>query len=218
LPSPLPEVGKFTAGPPGTADAALASDNDNPAAPNTGRALLRRLCFEFCLAWGIVTSSMLDRWAAFRSDSRHICTRVITSLRSHSFKLLHVTKSQVRLTALKESMQAKGRAKVRDAVRKRWANPLKTKRQRRDHHGHDQARLGRRIKANAVPAKPLASAAFSNLPMKPSPTCSRSTSSQSGSFRERASAQGPSHRARPLMVHRNRRILRRSMTGPDRGC
>jgi hypothetical protein len=44
----LPEVGKFTAGPPGTADAVLASDNDNPAAPNTGRALLRRFCFEAC--------------------------------------------------------------------------------------------------------------------------------------------------------------------------
>src|SRR5262249_9670831 len=40
----------------GTADAALASDNDNPAAPNTGRALLRRLCFEVCFAWGIVNS------------------------------------------------------------------------------------------------------------------------------------------------------------------
>src|SRR5262249_8577552 len=65
---------------------------------------------------------MLDRSAAFRSDSRHLCTRVITSLRSHSFKL-HVTKSQVRLTALKESMQAKGRAKVRDAVRKRMGKP-----------------------------------------------------------------------------------------------
>jgi len=52
----LPEVGKFTAGPPGTADAVPASDNDNPAAPNTGRALLRRFRFEVCFAWGIVTS------------------------------------------------------------------------------------------------------------------------------------------------------------------
>jgi hypothetical protein len=33
----------------------LASDNDNPAAPNT-RALLRRFRFEVCFAWGIVTS------------------------------------------------------------------------------------------------------------------------------------------------------------------
>lgn len=155
MPSPLPEVGKFTAGPPGTADAVLASDNDNPAAPNTGRALLRRLCFEFCLAWGIVTSSMLDRWAAFRSDSRHLCTRVITSLRSHSFKL-HVTKSQVRLTALKESMQAKGRAQVRDAVRKRMGKPTKDEEATPRPSRSRPARVGRRIEANAVPAKPLA--------------------------------------------------------------
>jgi hypothetical protein len=53
LPSPLPEVGKFPAGPPGTADAVPASDNDNPAAPNTGRALLRRFCFEGCFVGGI---------------------------------------------------------------------------------------------------------------------------------------------------------------------
>ncbi len=33
-----------------------ASDNDNPAAPNTGKALLRRFCFEVCFAWGIVHS------------------------------------------------------------------------------------------------------------------------------------------------------------------
>jgi len=47
LPSPLPEVGKIAAGPPGTAEAVLASDNDNPAAaPNTGKALLRRFRFE----------------------------------------------------------------------------------------------------------------------------------------------------------------------------
>jgi hypothetical protein len=58
LPSPLPEVGKFTAGPPGTADAVPTSDNDNPAAPNTGRALLRRFRFEGCFAWdmGILRS------------------------------------------------------------------------------------------------------------------------------------------------------------------
>jgi len=54
----LPEVGKFTAGPPGTADAVPTSDNDNPAAPNTGRALLRRFRFEGCFAWdmGILRS------------------------------------------------------------------------------------------------------------------------------------------------------------------
>src|ERR1700751_2942976 len=66
-------------------------------------------CFDgFVLnyAWLVASSppsplrQMLDRWAAFQSDSRHLCTRVITSLRSHSFKL-PVTISQVRLTALK---------------------------------------------------------------------------------------------------------------------
>jgi hypothetical protein len=46
LPSPLPETGKFTAGPPGTAEAVPASDKDKPAAPNTGKALLPRFRFE----------------------------------------------------------------------------------------------------------------------------------------------------------------------------
>src|SRR5262249_34354121 len=55
LSSPVFEVG-ISPSPLGTADAALASDNDNPAAPNTGRALLRRFCFEVCFAWGIVNS------------------------------------------------------------------------------------------------------------------------------------------------------------------
>src|SRR5215468_982133 len=55
LSSPVFEVG-MSPSPLGTADAALASDNDNPAAPNTGRALLRRFSFEVCFAWGIVHS------------------------------------------------------------------------------------------------------------------------------------------------------------------
>jgi hypothetical protein len=48
------DVDIFVTGPPGTADAPLASDNDNPAAPNTGKALLRRLCFEACFAYDMV--------------------------------------------------------------------------------------------------------------------------------------------------------------------
>ena len=40
--SPLPEVGKSTGGPPGTADAVLASDNDKPAAPEAERILRDR--------------------------------------------------------------------------------------------------------------------------------------------------------------------------------
>jgi len=75
LPSPLPEVGKFTAGPPGTADAVLASDNDNPAAPNTGRALLRRFCFEVCFAWGIDKLLLLS--AASRSYAAHNSSKPI---------------------------------------------------------------------------------------------------------------------------------------------
>jgi hypothetical protein len=55
LPSPLPGVDKFTAGPPGTAEAVLASDNDNPAAPSTGRVLLRRCCF--CSEFNMIKSS-----------------------------------------------------------------------------------------------------------------------------------------------------------------
>src|SRR5262245_58058611 len=55
LSSPVFEVG-ISPSPLGTADATLASDSDNPAAPNTGRALLRHFCLEVCFAWGIVTS------------------------------------------------------------------------------------------------------------------------------------------------------------------
>jgi len=43
------DVSKFT-GPPGTAEAPLVNDNDNPAAPNTGSALLRRFRSEACFA------------------------------------------------------------------------------------------------------------------------------------------------------------------------
>jgi hypothetical protein len=50
------------------------------------------------------------------------------------------------MDALKESMQAKGRAKVRNAVRKRMGKPGDT--QGQDPHGHDQARVGRRIDFN----------------------------------------------------------------------
>jgi len=69
LSSPVFEVG-ISASPLGTADAALARDNDNPAAPNTGRALLRRFSFEVCFAWGIVNSfhtpaDVLDSGHAF---------------------------------------------------------------------------------------------------------------------------------------------------------
>ena len=55
LSSPVFEV-DVSASPLGTADAPLASDNDNPADPNTGRALLRCFRFEVCFAWGIVNS------------------------------------------------------------------------------------------------------------------------------------------------------------------
>ena len=47
-------VGK--AGPAGTAEAPLASDNDKPAAPKTGSALLRRLRFEAGFGCAIVES------------------------------------------------------------------------------------------------------------------------------------------------------------------
>jgi hypothetical protein len=57
LPSPLPEVIKSIAGPPGTADAVLASDNDKLAAPSTGKALLRRFRFEACSAFDMIMSS-----------------------------------------------------------------------------------------------------------------------------------------------------------------
>jgi hypothetical protein len=38
--------GITAAGPLGVADAALATDSDSPAAPNTGKALLRRFLLE----------------------------------------------------------------------------------------------------------------------------------------------------------------------------
>ena len=62
LSSPVFEVG-ISPSPIGTADAALARDNDNPAAPNTGRALLRFVfeAFEFDMG-----ESSTPFWAAFR--------------------------------------------------------------------------------------------------------------------------------------------------------
>jgi hypothetical protein len=49
-------VGIFATGPP---DAPLASENDKPAAPNTGRALLLRFRFEACFARDIAATSTL---------------------------------------------------------------------------------------------------------------------------------------------------------------
>src|SRR5262249_41681162 len=46
-----------TSGPTGTADAPLASASDNPAAPNTGRVLLRRFRFEACFTRDMAKSS-----------------------------------------------------------------------------------------------------------------------------------------------------------------
>jgi hypothetical protein len=39
------------------AGAPLASDNDNPAAPNKGTAHARRFCFEACFGWAMKESS-----------------------------------------------------------------------------------------------------------------------------------------------------------------
>jgi hypothetical protein len=44
-------VGISVADPPVPADAPLASDNDNPAAPNNGTAHARRFRFEACFGW-----------------------------------------------------------------------------------------------------------------------------------------------------------------------
>jgi hypothetical protein len=48
------------AGPPVDADAPLASDSDNPAAPKTGTVLLRRFRFEACLVRAISGSPILS--------------------------------------------------------------------------------------------------------------------------------------------------------------
>ena len=45
--SPLFESGITPAGPLGAADAPLATDNDKPAAPKIGKALIRRLRLEY---------------------------------------------------------------------------------------------------------------------------------------------------------------------------
>jgi hypothetical protein len=50
-------VGISVAGPPVAAEAPPVSDNDNPAAPNTGTAFARRLRFDTCFVCGIVESS-----------------------------------------------------------------------------------------------------------------------------------------------------------------
>src|SRR5262249_18874109 len=88
LSSPLFEVG-ISPSPLGTADAALASDSDNPAAPNTGRALLRRFSFEVCFAWGIVNSfhtpaDVLDSGHAFFGATPITLYSAITPHRGHS--------------------------------------------------------------------------------------------------------------------------------------
>jgi hypothetical protein len=49
-------VGISAAGAPGTADAPLTNANDNPAAPNTGRALFRRFRLETCFACDMAAS------------------------------------------------------------------------------------------------------------------------------------------------------------------
>ena len=51
------------------------------------------------------------------------------------------------MDALKRSMQAKGRTKVRDAVREELASLRKRNSQGRQHHDRGQARVGRRIEA-----------------------------------------------------------------------
>jgi hypothetical protein len=58
------------------------------------------------------------------------------------------------MTALKESMQAKGRAKVRDAVRGTWASLPKRKRRGRELQDQGQANAGRRIEASAGTSSP----------------------------------------------------------------
>jgi hypothetical protein len=50
-------VGIFAAGTSVAADAPLASDNDNPAAPNNGTAHARCFRFEACFACDMVESS-----------------------------------------------------------------------------------------------------------------------------------------------------------------
>ena len=50
------------------------------------------------------------------------------------------------MAALKQSMEAKGRGKVRDAVRRRMASLQKRKRRDLQRHDTNKARAGRRIK------------------------------------------------------------------------
>src|SRR4029077_6519983 len=59
-------------------DASLASANDNPAAPRTGTALLRRFRLEFCFVRDMGSS---PRLAAFCCFSR--CTIGLTCFRCH---------------------------------------------------------------------------------------------------------------------------------------
>src|SRR5262245_41032612 len=87
LSSPVFGVG-ISPSPLGTADAALASDSDNPAAPNTGRALLRRFSFEVCFAWGIVNlfhtpAEVRLVCRPFRERRHRLCTSVLTSRRRY---------------------------------------------------------------------------------------------------------------------------------------
>jgi hypothetical protein len=63
-------VGISATGPLGTADAPLASDNDKPAAPKTGRALLRRLRFEACFVCDMAESFHSGNGRTKRSNAR----------------------------------------------------------------------------------------------------------------------------------------------------
>src|SRR5262249_11911593 len=83
LSSPVFEVG-ISPSPLGTADAALVSDNDNPAAPNTGRALLRCFSFEVCFAWGIMNSFHTTGGPHFSERRQQLCGKAITSRRRYS--------------------------------------------------------------------------------------------------------------------------------------
>jgi hypothetical protein len=55
------------------------------------------------------------------------------------------------MAALKQSMESKGRAKVRMQCAGEWASLRRRNCQRREAHGHDQARAGRRIEAYPTP-------------------------------------------------------------------
>jgi hypothetical protein len=90
-------VGVSAAGPPGAADAPTASDKDNPAAPNAGKAFVRRFRVEASFVRNIAESSVvkardvLSIYIALASISQcqsHDCSKLLEKRKMNAVAVL----------------------------------------------------------------------------------------------------------------------------------